>query len=161
MSMELDFVAPRPDVLDIDIRFVVEIVQIGDFLRRRREAGCQHKVEPAGQIFVVVAVLIHDRQPLDPVRLRAGLGDIDDLRVEIAGVAGKLFINAVGDHMREPPEPVRISVSFTPAEDAPVDHIPQDEFDLKLAVIVLDRRSDQESFCAKRQPVGEIRLHRR
>ena len=46
---------------------------------------------------MVGAVLVHDRQPLDAVFLRAGLVDIDDTGVEIAFFARQALVDRVGD----------------------------------------------------------------
>ena len=46
---------------------------------------------------MVVPVLVHDRETLDPARLRSGFGHIDDLCVEIAGITGELLIDEIGD----------------------------------------------------------------
>ena len=61
------FTAARADILDVDIGLVIEIVQIGDFLCGGGKARCQHQIKTTCQIFVIVAVLIHDRQPFDPL----------------------------------------------------------------------------------------------
>ena len=52
---------------------------------------------------MIVPVLIHDRQTLDAACLWSGFRNIDDLRVEIAKVASELFINEVGNLVRELP----------------------------------------------------------
>ena len=108
---------------------------------------------------MVVTVLVHDCQPLDPPRLLAGFGDIDDLRVEIAGIAGELLIDEIGDLVRELAKRVRIGASGSGAEVTLGDHVPENEFDLKLAVTVQNRRADKKALRAERRPVGEIRLH--
>ena len=46
---------------------------------------------------MVVPVLIHDRQPLNAPCLASGLGNIDDLRVEIAGVTSKFLIDQISN----------------------------------------------------------------
>jgi hypothetical protein len=61
--------------------------------------GRQHQIAAVGQKAVIGAVLVHDRNTLDPVSGRAGLGDIGDLAVEIALLASHPRIDRISNSM--------------------------------------------------------------
>src|SRR3546814_3426606 len=79
------------------VRSVRVVGHVGDLARWRREARRQHQLVAAGQEAVVGAVLVHDGQTLDAPVLRPLLGDVHDLRIEIALLAGEPLVDLVGD----------------------------------------------------------------
>ena len=72
---------------------------IGDVLRRRREARRHHEIVAACQVAHAGAVLVHDREPLAPVRRRARFVDEHDAGVEKAFFPRRLRKDRVGDDM--------------------------------------------------------------
>ncbi len=63
---------------------------------RQRQPG------PIGQHAVALAVLIHDRQALDPAVARPGPGDVGDPCIEIALLAQQALVDHVADDMGDP-----------------------------------------------------------
>ena len=130
---------------------------------RRREARRQHQRAAVGQVAVIGAVLVHDRQALDaPVR-RAALGDVDDARVEIAVLAGDALVDRVGDDVRDAPPVLRRRGVAQAGQLLLGEHVPQAELDLEPAVglrldgagdqrLRVDQRASRRSAAARASP---------
>ncbi len=58
---------------------------------------------PLAQKTDIGTVLIHDGEPLDPMLRRPRLIDENDMRVEVALLAGQTLVDAVGDQMTDAP----------------------------------------------------------
>ena len=112
---------------------------------------------------MIGTVLIHDRQPLEPLVGRAALGDVDDAGVEVAVFAGYALVYGVGDDVRDPP-PVGGRRKISEAGELLFgEHIPQPELDLQPAVVGSDDTSVDQRRRVEYAPVGEARqrVHRR
>ena len=98
---------PRHDVAKDHARLAIAIGGVGYLLRKRMKARREHKLAALCQKPQICAVLIHDREALDPLVLGAGLVDKDDAAIEIAFLAGQALVDRVGDDVREPARCVR------------------------------------------------------
>ena len=155
------FLLAGVDVEDIDPRRAARVGEIGDLLRRGREARRQHQCAPVGQIAVIGAVLIHDGKALDPVVLRAALGDVDDAGVEITFLAGDALINLVGDNVGDAP-PIRRRSRIAQAGELLLGiDVPQAEFDLQLAVGAGGHGARHQRLGVDDAPIGVARRHLR
>ena len=96
----------------------------------------QHKIAAVGQELVIGAVLVHHGNALDPVGRRAGLADIDNLAVEIAGLAGDTLIDRIGNPVRDPPPFVLAGTEPKAPHLRAAEHIPQAEFNGKARIVV-------------------------
>ena len=98
------------------------------------EARRQHQLAALGQEPQIGAVLVHDRQALDPFVLRAGLVDEDNPAIEIAFLAGQALVDRIGDDVREPARRVRRNEELL-ARDLPGgENVPKPVFASKAAV---------------------------
>ena len=76
------------DVDDADVRHSTGEAHVGDALAIGRQARAGDGDFALGQIAMVGAVPVHDRDALDRLRARSGRGDIGDAAVEMAGPLG-------------------------------------------------------------------------
>ena len=109
---------------------------------------------------MVVPVLIHDCQTLDAPGLASSLGNIDDLRIEITGITGEFLIDQISNLVGQLAHRIHVGATGTRCQIAPGHHIPQNKFNLQLAVFIQLGRPDKQTLGAKRFPIGEIRLDR-
>ena len=105
---------------------------------------------------MVGAVLVHDRQPLDPVGARPGLGDIDDLGVEVAVLARDPLVDRIGDLMRHAPPVVGHGLEPQAAHLHAGEHVPQAELDIEQAIPFADAAGDQR-LGIDQPPIGKAR----
>ena len=121
---QVEQIHPRP---------VVGVAHERDLVARRMEARRQHQPGAVGQEAVVLAVLVHDRQPLGAPVARAGGGDVDDAGVEIALLAQQPLIDHVGHDVGDA-APVALRRGVGGALDLRLrQHVPQAELDADLA----------------------------
>ena len=97
---------------------------VGDLLGRGAETGRQHQIPPGGQQFHIEAVLVHDRQALNPLVLGARFVDEHDPGVEIALLAGDSLVDGVGNDMADAARILRpgeelLARELLPGEDVP------------------------------------------
>ena len=122
------------ELQQIDPRLAAVVGHVGDFLARRREPRRQHQVVAVGQVAQVGAVLVHDRQPLDAVVLRAALGDEDDAGVEIALLAGQPLVDRVGDDVGDAAPVLAVGEELLADQLLAGERVPQPEFGPQPAV---------------------------
>ena len=109
----------------------------------------------------IVAVLIHDREPLDPPVERSGLGDVDDAGVEIAGLAGQPFVDRVGHLVGDAPPRFRGGTQFESQHILLGEHIPQAELDGEPFGLSVIDPADHERLRVDDPPIRKSRpLHR-
>ena len=142
---------------EIDPRQPADIGDIGDLLIGRREARGQHQGAAVGQEPVVLAVLVHDAEPLDTPRLRPALGDVDHAGVEVAVLAGQALVDRVGDDVRDAPPVGRRREVGEAGQLLFGEDVPEPELDVQPAVrLQLDRSADQ-ALGVDETPVGKTR----
>src|SRR5207248_7968783 len=110
-----------------------------------------------GQVLMVRAVLIHQREPLFAALGRAGLGDVDDARIEIAVLAGDALIDLVGDDVRDAPPVLPGRRVGEPGELLFGADIPQPELDPVAAVALSLYRAGDEGLRIDLPPIGKAR----
>ena len=121
------------------------------------EARRQHQPRPVGQQPVVLAVLVHDRQPLGAPVARAGGRDIDDAGVEIALFAQQPLVDHVGHDVRDAP-PVALRGGVGGALDLGLrQDVPQPEFHPHLTAAQDLHVAGHQRLGAGHLPVLEIR----
>ena len=107
---------------------------------------------------MIGAVLIHDRQPLDAVGVRPGLGDIDDLGVEVRRLAGDPLVDRIGDLMGHAPPVVRAGGKAQAAHLHAGEHVPQPELDVEHAVLLAaGDDAGHQRLGVDQAPVGKTR----
>src|SRR6266849_838162 len=106
---------------------------------------------------MVGAVLVHQRETLYALLKRAGFGDVDDPRVEIAVFAGDALIHLIGDDMGDaaPVLPGR-RVGKT-GKLLLGEHIPQPELDPEPAVALGLHRAGDQSLGVDLAPIAKAR----
>ena len=106
---------------------------------------------------MVLAVLIHDGEALGLPAARAGRGDIDDARVEIALLAEQPFVDDIGDDMGDA-TPVGLAGGVGGALDLGLrQHVPQAELDAGLSASLCLGTAGDQRLRTDRLPVLEIR----
>ena len=107
---------------------------------------------------MIGAVLVHDREPLDPALGRTGFGNIDDPRIEIAALPGDALVDLVGDAMRHHAPVVRRGAVARTDHLLLREDVPQPELDRKPAVGRDDRPAIDQGLGVDQPPVAETRL---
>ena len=153
------FLARGLDVQQIDIRAGRPQRHVGDLLGIGREPRREHQVGAVGQIAGVGAVLIHDRQAPDAVGAGPALGYEDDAGVEIAGRAGQLLIDGVGDLVADSAPVLRRGGELQAQQLLAGIGVPQAEVGGQSAVRVAGYLAGDQGLGADRLPVVEHRLN--
>jgi hypothetical protein len=147
---------PGLDVEQVDPRIALAELHIGDFLGRRREPRRQHQIGALGQVPHIGTVLIHQRQPLDPTPLRAGLVDEHHAAVEITLLAGQTFVDLVGDDVRDPAPVFRRGEILLAGELLAGVDVPQAELGLEPAVALPGHASGHQCLRVDLFPTLEL-----
>ena len=126
-------------------------------MRRRREARCQHQVGALGQKPDIGAVLIHQRQLLDAPLLGPVLVDEHDAAVEIALLAGRAFVDLVGDDVGNPPPIFRRGLVLLAGHLLLGVHVPEAEFGFQTAVALPGHPAGHQIQRADLLPALELR----
>ena len=138
-------------------RLVAGVLHVGDILGRGAEARGEHQLAPLAQQPHVGAVLVHHGQPLAAALLRAGLVDEDDLRVEIALLAGEALVDLVGDEMPQPAPLLRGDDESLRGELTACEHVPEAELADHPPVRRPSGPADHERLGVDHPPVLEAR----
>ena len=105
----------------------------------------------------VLAVLIHDREPLDALLLCPGLVDEDDVGVEVALLAGELLIDLIGDDVADTAPVLPARREALTGELPPRRYVPQAELGDDASVGTLADVADDERVGLDRAPIGKAR----
>ena len=125
-----------------------------------RKAGGQHQMRAVRQVAQVVAVLVHDRQPLDAQVGRPGLGDIDDPGVEVAALAGQPLVDIVGHGMGDVAPGIGRAAQRQALQMLFGEHVPEAELDGEQAAVAGHDAPRHERLRIDDAPVLEARPHR-
>ena len=107
---------------------------------------------------MVGAVLIHDREPLDPIGRRTALRDVDDAGIEIAGLAGDALIDRIGDLVRHPAPVVGGGGEAQPPHLRAGEHVPQAKLDDQVVAVLGGHDfAGHQRLGVDLAPVGEAR----
>ena len=156
-----EFALAGLDLQQIDARLAALVGHVGDFLPGRREARRQHDGRcRRSEIAHVGAVLVHDRQPLLALVLRAGFVDEDDARVEIALLAGQPLIDRVGDDVGDAAPVRRVGEELLADQLLAGEGVPQAELGAQPAVGFLRDAAGDQRLRVDDLPVLEARARR-
>ena len=107
---------------------------------------------------MILAVLIHNRQPFDAAGCRSGLRNINHPRVKIPLFAGQTFINGIGNHMCHPAPVALGRCKRLPFHLALGRHVPQPKLDPKVFVVQFPNRTLNQRMGINRPPIYKGRL---
>ncbi len=130
----------------------------GDLLAVGGEPRRKHHVRAIGQVARISPVLVHDRQAADALELRPALGDEHHAGVEIALLAGELFIDRVGDLVRQAPPVLRRGRELQAQQLLAGIDVPQPEIHAQPALAVVGHLAGDQGLGADRLPLVELRL---
>src|SRR3569833_2111734 len=147
----------RLDVEQVNARPLLPVRHVGDFLRRRIEARRQNEIVAARDVARIGAVLIHDGEALDAMRLRTGLVDEDDATVEITLLAGQALVDRIGDDVADAAPVVLRGEVLLAVELLPGEHVPQAEFRFEAAIALAGDTSGDQRLRVDGAPVGKAR----
>ena len=111
------------------------------------------------QVAQVVAVLIHDREPLDSQIRRTGLGDIDDPGVEIPALSGQPLVDLVGHGVGDRAPRLSRAAQLQAHQILLGKHVPKAKLDHEPARVAGHNAAGYQRLRVDDAPVLEARPH--
>ena len=108
---------------------------------------------------MILAILIHNRQPLDPRRAWTRFRNIDNAGIKIAIFPRDTLVNRVGDDVGNTPPVLWRGFIGQPRHLALAENIPQAEFHTELAIAQRFNLADDKRLAVQHAPIAKAWLH--
>ena len=112
------------------------------------------------QVAQVVTVLVHDREPLDPLVGRPGLRDVDDAGMEIAALPGQPLVDLVRHGVGDGAPRLTCAAELQPHQTLLGEHVPKAELDHETARIAGHHAAGHQRLGVDDAPIRKARPDR-